>query len=535
MQENKASSIVEGVERISRELFSYLNKMEELYDPFSGGGSGLGETTNLAHEALATSFIEAARELDALEEQGNLSPEELRKMARLMSLQAIAFVDEKGQILKASGPISQEIMGQATAVLKEAKWLSLKLFPSRSGLRAFPYVALRRSSGNGLVLLALGQEELLAWRLKAAIQEALEVGGWRKGVIYMRVIDGGGALLAEAGEAMPKKTEAHSKAESQFAARALRQETSDGRQVLEIVLPFRMDEKVVGTAHVGLDPGEMDSLLETNRIQIYLSSGMMTLLAFLAVGFLYREENRHRSRIQEMRDRLQKAESLSSLGRLAAAVAHEVRNPLNAISMAVQMVGREYAPSQEDSQKEFSRLVNVIRGEIQRINRIVEEFLGLTRKGALEVKELMARELLDRLSVLIQPQASSCGIRVVVSGEDKETRVLVDPDRIMQALLNLTVNAMEAMAQQGGILRLGYKTEDRSRVKLEIHDSGRGISGEELEKIFQPGYSTKARGLGLGLHIAREIVRLHGGDITVESQEGKGTSFFVSLPRSHTA
>lgn len=531
VQENKASAILEGVERISKELFSYLGKVEELYDPLSSP-SGLGEATTSAHEALATALIEAAGELDVLEEKGNLVSQDLGNRAKLLRLKAIAFVGENGKVLKASGPIPPEILEQAVRSMEKGEWVSLNLLPARSSRRALPFVAMRRRNGDGFLLLVLGQEELLAWRLRAAVQEAVQIGGWRKGVVYMRVLDTGGGILAEAGDVPPETAgfEAELGVASESRLRALRREIAAGRQVLEIVLPFRMDEKVLGTAHVGLDPGEMDSLLESNRIQIYLSSGMMTLLALLAVGFLYSAQNRHRSRIQEMRERLHQAERLSSLGRLAAAVAHEVRNPLNAISMAVQRVGREYAPCQEDSQKEFFRMVNVIRGEIQRINRIVEEFLGLTRKGALEVEEISAKDLLDRLLVLIKPQASSRGVHVTLWGEGQEPRVMVDRDRVMQALLNLALNAMEAMGQEGGELKLGYKAEKKQRVVLEIQDSGKGISQEEISKIFEPGYSTKGGGLGLGLHIAREIVRLHGGEIAVESQEGKGTTFFVSLP-----
>lgn len=536
VQENKASSILEGVERIAKELFSYLGRMEELYDPL-GSSSDLGEAARLAQEALATGLIEAARELDALEENGDLLPHELGKTAKLWKLKAIAFVGNDGKILEASGPISPEIIEQAAGPMEKGEWLSLMLLSSRTPPERGSYVALRRRSGEGFVLLVLGQEELFAWRLRASIQEAVEIGGWRKGVLYMRVIDTEGSVLAEAGESFPRAQGAGAgpKVVRGGGLRALRAQTADGRQVLEMVLPFRMDDKVVGDAHVGLDPAEMDTLLERNRIQIYLSTGLMTLLAVLAVGFLYRTQNRHRSRIQEMREKLHQAERLSSLGRLAAAVAHEVRNPLNAISMAVQMVGRQYVPSQEDSKREFSRLVGVIRGEIQRINRIVEEFLGLTRKGALEAREVQARELLDHLLNLIKPQASSRGVRVILSGEDQEQRVMVDPDRMMQALLNLALNAMEAMGPEGGVLRLGCKLNKKSGVILEIHDSGRGISQEEISKIFEPGYSTKGGGLGLGLHIAREIVRLHGGDITVQSQEGKGTTFFVSLPLAKPA
>lgn len=533
VQENKAASIVEGVERMSKELFSSLGKADELYDTLNSA-SGLGEAAPSVHETLATSLIEAARALDSSEEQGALPPEEFSGAARAMGLRAIVFVDSAGNITGASGSVPLEALQEALEAIKGGVWVSMKLTPSKSGPTDFSHVAIRRATKEGFILLILGDEELFVWKLRAAVQEAVETTGWRKGVLYLRIIDSEGGVLAEAGEApsKPLAPGAERGAQHGSGVKAVRQETGAASQVLEIALPFRMDEKIVGSAYIGLDPSEMDGLLKRNRIQIYLSTGMMTMLALVAVGLLYRAQIRHRSRIQEIREKLHQAERLSSLGRLAAAVAHEVRNPLNAISMAVQRVGREFAPAQDDARKEFSRLVGVIRGEILRINRIVEEFLGLTRKGVLEVEEVRASELLDRLRVLIHPEASSRGIRVVLSGQDEDVRVMIDPDRMMQALLNLTMNALEAMGEKGGILRLGYKAEKNLRVILEIQDTGKGISPEEISKIFEPGYSTKGGGLGLGLHIAREIVLLHRGEIRVESEEGKGTTFLISLPKA---
>lgn len=532
VQVNKAASIVEGVERLSKELVTSLDRMGEVYQALSPGDP-FTDASMSAHEALASAIIEVARDLDAAQEEGRLEPKELSDQARELNLQSVAFLDGEGEIVQSSGPLGSEVLADAKRLLESGESVSLRLLPEKAGSEFSPFVAMRRRGLPGVVLVVLDQERLRTWRTKVSIQEGIEAAGWRKGVMYMLVRDPKGGILAQAGETPQTDVDQGEYSPSRDVAgrgSLIRRKVVSGAKVLEIELPFRMGDKPLGEVLVGLDASEMDELLGRNRLQIYLSTGMMTLLALLAVAFLYNTQSRHHLRLQEMSERLHKAERLSALGRLAEVVAHEVRNPLNAISMAVQRIGREYAPQQGASREEFSVITKVIREEVRRINRIIEEFLGLARKGDLNIQEVLAGELLDRVRILIEPEAASRSIRVLVSEHGEAATVLVDKDRIMQALLNLVTNAVEAVVPGGGTVTLGCRRQGKDRVLMEISDTGTGIPREEIQRIFDAGYTTKGKGLGLGLHIAREIIQLHGGEITVRSEPREGTTFSISLP-----
>lgn len=523
VQIGKASSFIESLERLSGEFLRSLQLSEGWVDTVGAEGSWFGSGASL-QEALAGALVELARELDEAEMDGGLDPEKLAALAANYSLRAVFFLDGKGEVVYSYGPLVEQSLVEARKFLAGGDVVSIRFVFSESDSENLSCVLVKRQNLPGVIFLALDREDLFLWRAKVSLQEAMTVAGWIKGILYIMVRDDKGVLWAQGGE-VPQRDELRAGLRPSWR-------WVGGRKALEVSLSLGLGEISGLEAVVGLDPSEMEELLARNRLQIYLSTAMMAVLALIGVVVLNRTQSKHHARLQELNQRLHQSQRLMALGRLARVVAHEVRNPLNAISMAVQRLGRDYAPAEENPKEEFSRLVRVIRSEVQRINRIVEEFLGLTRKGDLQVQEIPVGELLDRLAVLIQEQAASKGTRVTVSRGDQEPTVTVDPDRMMQALLNLALNALDAVSGQGGAIRLGCRAGNRNRVVLEIQDNGKGMPPEETARIFEPGYSTKWGGLGLGLHIAREIVRVHGGEITVRSEEGKGTTFSVFLPCS---
>jgi signal transduction histidine kinase len=228
-----------------------------------------------------------------------------------------------------------------------------------------------------------------------------------------------------------------------------------------------------------------------------------------------------------MRERLHRSERLSSLGELAAGVAHEIRNPLNAIGMAAQRLQREYgeAAGEKDS---FEKLTGVIRDETRRLNGIIEGFLGLSRRR-LSLRRGSAARLLGNVIELIRDEASGRSLFIEQQREGPDTFVYMDEDKMKQALLNIARNAMDA-ADRGGSVRFSLEKSGRDHLSITVHDTGPGISPEDLRQIFNPHFSTKEKGLGLGLPIAYEIVRAHGGDIRVRSRPGEGTAFEIVLP-----
>jgi signal transduction histidine kinase len=221
-------------------------------------------------------------------------------------------------------------------------------------------------------------------------------------------------------------------------------------------------------------------------------------------------------------------ERLAALGHLAAEVAHEVRNPLNAISMGLQRIQREFPPAETAAYQEFSDITAVIRDEVRRLNQTIEDFLKLARPIKLHPQLCHIDGLLKELETLIKEAAQTQDVQWRVSAAPQLPALLVDPDLLRQALLNLILNALQAVPP-GGRVSLEADTVP-GQLCLRLHDTGSGIEPQALERIFDPYFTTKAAGTGIGLTIAQQIVQAHGGHIDVTSTVGQGSTFTVWLP-----
>jgi signal transduction histidine kinase len=232
--------------------------------------------------------------------------------------------------------------------------------------------------------------------------------------------------------------------------------------------------------------------------------------------------------MKEMEDRIQLAERISSLGHLAAGVAHEIRNPLNAMGMGLQRLKREFLPPDESKREEYIAFTELILKEVRRVNGIIEQFLSLSRPFELKRKESSLQDLLNHLVTLFREEASSLGITLQVEIPSDLPLIKMDPERLTQALINIMRNGLQAMGQ-GGVLRVETKPL-KDRVEVTISDSGSGIAPEQIEKIFNYYYTTKEKGVGLGLPIAHRIIEAHEGQLKIESRVGVGTKVTVTLP-----
>jgi signal transduction histidine kinase len=234
--------------------------------------------------------------------------------------------------------------------------------------------------------------------------------------------------------------------------------------------------------------------------------------------------------VVEMTRQLEKAERLSSLGMLAAGVAHEIRNPLNAISMASQRLKREFVPSETQKKEEFETITMVIRDEIRRLNGIIEEFLTFSKSRRLELRENAVQDLLQKIVNLVSAEAAERGVIIRTDWQSAPVVIPMDMDKLQQALLNFVKNAVESISDSGEVT-LAIRNEEKGLAKIVITDTGCGLTAPEVERIFNPEYTTKEKGLGLGLSLAHEIIRGHGGEIRVKSRKGEGTVFEIFLPR----
>lgn len=226
--------------------------------------------------------------------------------------------------------------------------------------------------------------------------------------------------------------------------------------------------------------------------------------------------------------RLRRSESLASMTTMAAGIAHEIKNPLAAMQIHLQLLHKAFVKKTALTEEDASRYLNVIEEEIERLNRIAVDFLFAVRPMNIDLKLCSVDEILKGLCEFISPEIESHGIKLVWQVEKYLPKLMMDKQHINQALLNIIQNAIHAM-DDGGTLTLSVKN-DGDFVLFLISDTGCGIKEENLAKIFEPYFTTKATGTGLGLTNVYKIVKEHSGDISVESKVGKGTTFYIRLP-----
>jgi two-component system sensor histidine kinase PilS (NtrC family) len=231
------------------------------------------------------------------------------------------------------------------------------------------------------------------------------------------------------------------------------------------------------------------------------------------------------SSIKQMEQRMRRADRLAAVGRLSANMAHEIRNPLASISGAVEALARDLPPDHTRSQ-----LVEIVLRESARLNQIVGDFLEYARPAPMAALEINMAEILDEVLLLIEHRTLPANLKVAREyGDALPTRA--DPQRLRQAVWNLCLNAVQAMPE-GGELRVGARSlrERGGRLQISITDTGQGIADSDLPHIFEPFFSTKPEGSGIGLALVYRVVEEHGGSIEVRSRTGEGTTFILTLP-----
>jgi len=218
-------------------------------------------------------------------------------------------------------------------------------------------------------------------------------------------------------------------------------------------------------------------------------------------------------------------EKLSAMGQLASGVAHEIRNPINAIGMIAQRLNKEFKPA--DNLEEYIKITELLRSEVNRINKIITQFLNYAKPLDLKLDYVNTKNFFEEIYQLFLPQAKQKNIKFIKQGEDNLT-VRFDSDLIKQSLMNIIQNAFDAVGENG-VVQLKYYKFDNT-LTIEISDNGIGIPSEQQKKIFDLYFTTKKDGNGLGLSIAQKIIHQHNGTITVSSKQNQGTTFKLQLP-----
>ena len=305
-----------------------------------------------------------------------------------------------------------------------------------------------------------------------------------------------------------------------------------GEETYEIVKPFIFKGKVLGFFRVGLSLDKFTkNIQETQKNSLWFSLLIIALGSGGLITIFYHQCIQYK-RHKILEEGLQRTERLTSIGKLAAGVAHEIRNPLNAISMAIQRLQNEYLPEKEENQKEFIDFTEIIRNEVKRVDKIIGNFLSFAREPKLELEEVNIPRLIDDLLFIFAAEAEKHKVRFQTEYTDPSLytdpflQCRCDPNQIKQALINIIRNAIQAMPE-GGLITIKV-SQVQDRILISVTDTGAGIA--DTAKIFEIYYTSKEGGIGLGLPISQKIIEEHGGKIEVESKVGEGSEFRIWLP-----
>ncbi len=282
----------------------------------------------------------------------------------------------------------------------------------------------------------------------------------------------------------------------------------------------------------GLGSVETAGRHERKQVQFRARDGRLLHLG-MSVSVLLDLENRvdgaivifqDLTRVVEMEEELRRSERLGALGQLAAGLAHEIRNPLASLSGAIELLTADLPTEDRSSQT----LAQIVKRETSRLNRLVSDFLTYARPGPGRSEPVPLRTLFDEIAALVAKD-ESCGVEVRVEVAS-DLRALGNPDQLRQVFWNLVLNAAQSEPADGVVTVRARASAVAHELEISVSDRGCGISREAMERIFEPFFSTKPKGTGLGLATVHRVVEAHGGRIAVASERGKGTTVRVFLP-----
>jgi signal transduction histidine kinase len=410
-------------------------------------------------------------------------------------------------------------------------------------------VAVPAQSFSGVIAIHADAEYLLNFRREIGVERLIEELGRQSGVRAVALLDRDLTVLASSDAAEVGRREEDGFLREAWQAgtvKGRRQRRPDGREVYEVVKPFTLETKQAGLVRLDLGTEGLAGVArQAQRGILFYSLGLLLVGVGGAVAIFWIQA-RHLAERRALEAAVAREQRLSAVGNLAAGVAHEIRNPLNAISIGLQRLRMEFAPAEPEARAEYARFTEIMQAEVGRLDGIVDRFLTLARPSRLTLAEEPLAPVLEELLTLLSSQASAQRIEIATELQLQGARVRMNRQQLTHAFMNLVLNAIQAMPRGGTLtIRAAVLPTDRAAAmarpgagptpprpvaRIAISDTGPGIAPEGLDRIFEPYFTTKEGGTGLGLALAHTIIQEHDGRIDVESRPGEGATFVVRLP-----
>jgi signal transduction histidine kinase len=530
--EKEATVLIQHFEKNIQEGLAALQSTESGRGKRSFNPAASGLFFDL-EDSVAEYLLETVHRVDQIDREKPLNASDFQYLIEQYHITSIEVYDSKGNALRGwpsrfSPPEKRLLLRE---LVEKKNPVAIDLFGRSLSEDQWFWVAVSRRTNPEIIALYLNGEQMKRLFRQFAVQKAISDIGLREDMLYISVEDASLNIIASSDAGLVGRKGEDSFLRNTLQAKQVlfrRYRSSKEGEVFEVAKSFSTSDKTKGLIRIGYTPAEIQPILSQIKKNVFLSVFFFLILGVSAITLIGINQNRHLRKMKEMEDRIQLAERLSSLGHLAAGVAHEIRNPLNAMGMGLQRLKREFLPPDESKREEYVSFTELILKEIRRVDSIIEQFLTLSRPFQLSLKESSLRDLLRHLVALFQEEASSLGITLQAEIPAELPPISMDPEKLTQALINIMKNGMQAMGR-GGTLRIEARSL-REGVEVVISDSGSGIPAEQMETIFNYYYTTKEKGVGLGLPIAHRIIEAHGGQLKIESRVGSGTKVTVTLP-----
>lgn len=515
---------------------------------------------SILENLIGQRLLDNARLIDQLLFSRPLEPAELKAISASNRLQKVELLDQEGRPYRFEGPPMPR--GMREMMMRRRGWESEEAWKERRAMMTYMWgmhwslpgekarpgaqpparlkekkfwegsvfgVAIGAQSFPGIIAVHANADYILNFKKEIGVQQQIEELGRQSDISYVALLDSDFKIVAHSDPGRVNEQDKDPfllKVKAGGRARSRIVESAGGKRNYEVVQPIRLNQSTLSYLKIGLSLEPVESAWRQS-----LGSIVVLGLAILGVGIIgmaaiFYNQHSHMQEVKTLEAEIAQKERLSSLGNLAATVAHEIRNPLNAVSMGLQRLKAEFQPTQDEEQ--YSRFIGLMQGEVKRLNSIVEEFLSLARPLDLKREEVRIDSLLQELALLAGGEAQNSRVSIEVATPPDLPPVQLDRNHFKQLLLNLVLNGIQAMPD-GGTLTLKAEAA-RGNLILTVSDTGGGIKPEIRSRIFEPYFTTKSNGSGLGLVIAQRIAEAHGGSLAVESAVGKGSRFHVSIP-----
>jgi len=274
---------------------------------------------------------------------------------------------------------------------------------------------------------------------------------------------------------------------------------------------------------------ELEQIQKDERKRTIIIAAALLILATGAIYFVFLLQNYYlvNTALEDMKEKVRKTEGFVAVGKIAASIAHEIRNPLSSIKGFAQYFKLRFKA------KKDAAYADIMIKEVDRLNRVITELLDYAKPAELNLKKQRLEDIIVYSLKLLQSDIEGKGINIKEEYEDNLPLALIDKDQMTQALLNILLNSIEAVGKSGEI-RIGIR-QIKGELQLSIADNGKGIAKENIDKIFEPFFTTKKSGTGIGLATARRIVHRHGHRIWAAGELGKGAAFTFTMTQAEVA